>query len=183
MIFASVKHNSNNKNLWWFWFQRVISYSFYCFSNEIASWFSKEIAINLCFKTMTVLEPFINFSQSFPLVSTLKLILLMQVWNKCKWSYHRHTCFINHNACWFIWVFRVFWNILKYESQIDFAFIFWTFYFELLSSGQRGLIAARDTNRNSNELSYDVFTLFQRDTTSRYHFRRVYLHDHSGPCE
>ena len=55
---------------------------------------------------------------------------------------------------------------------------FWTFYFELLSSGQSELIAARETNWNSIELSYDVFTLFQHHTTSRYYFRRVYLHNH-----
>ena len=45
-------------------------------------------------------------------------------------------------------------NILKYASQIYFAFIFWTFYFELLSSGQSGLIVARETNWNSTELTF-----------------------------
>ena len=57
--FASVKHNSHNNSLWWFWSQHVISYNLYCFTNEVAAWLSKEIVINLCFKTMAVLEPFL----------------------------------------------------------------------------------------------------------------------------
>ena len=38
---------------------------------------------------------------------------------------------ISYSTCWFIWVFRVYWNILKYAGHICFAFIFWTFYCQL----------------------------------------------------